>query len=330
MTTDLRSKCQDFLERQGYLLTSPETIGLDELVPPLIQILANVNDEHLLEEAVRYLGMIGRAAEPAIKPLVLLIARNPITPTVDEIQLNLSRNKPWMCGQATRAAMDAMRQICPEKAIEAIDMLCHDADPQVRFQAALALQAIGEPADRVIPRLVELSRDRESQIRRTAVLALWPYQSLGEETLYTLLARSTDPDLIVRVRVDYLLASKLSGYQRRYPDGIIDLANLLCSTVDVENDITAVDIIRTIPMMGNDATRFAKRIMDLLQSKVSVAIPAIAAISMALREIVHHYPSLRKLVLSSLRQIAVPGNQVACFVNDNLVFMLSQLKSQHQ
>jgi hypothetical protein len=285
----------------------------EELVHSLLQILVKESNEALLEDAINHLGMIGPPAEPAILALANIIARNPITPTPDELRLNLDRNIPWGAGRAAFAAMEALKRISPKKAIEVIGVQCDDSDPQIRFRALLTLQVIAEPIERVVPRLVEFSRDPETKIRRAAILALWAYQNLDEAALNSLLPLTADLDSIVRLRTDYLLASKLSGYQRRYIDGINDLVNMLRPTTDAH---TAHDIIRTVSLMGSDAVNLVESIVELLRSKSPITTYSACAIVNILREIVCHHPSLAMMIRLYLNEIGVPDNEAACFVND--------------
>lgn len=310
MTKHLVSQCREFLKTLPYSLLPPESNRLDQLVPALIEVLTNESNEDVLKEAVRLLGMIGPLALPSIPTVVALIAKNPITPTEEEIRLSLDRNQPWVCGWATWEAMSALERISPRKAIEEMGKLCHDPDPQVRFRAVLTLEKIREPSDEVIPRLVEMLRDEEVKIRREVVLTLWRYPGLGENILDALLSLTTDEDPLVRIRSDFVLAGKRSGYQRLYTDTAFELVSLLLHTA-VENPPTAFDAIRTVCMLGSDASHFVDLILDALQSNVTVTIHVSYAISSALHGIGSHYPLLRKMIRSSLRKMAAAGNMAA-------------------
>jgi len=269
---------------------------------------------------------MGPAAEGAIQELVLLIARNPITPTAEEVELHLIRGGPWVCGRAALAAMEAIQSISPENGVKALANLCLHTDPQVRFRALRALQTIGKPAPCIIPFLLNLLHDPVEAIRRSAVLALWSYSELPHESRDTILLLVQDPDPITRIRADYLLASRFSGYQRKLPDSIEDLARLLLNAVDVQDIDVIAEIIRTIPMIGADAQDLAKAVISYIDCKPSAPIAAIAAIVAVLREIISHYSWLKKDVMSALQKIARVGNQTAWFVTNNLTFELSRLK----
>jgi hypothetical protein len=326
MSPELLSQCRDFLERHGYRLPHSEKITTHQLLDALVQILARVSDEHVLAEAARYLSLMGPAAEPAIQELVLLIARNPITPAVEEVELQLNRGGPWVCGQAALAAMEAIKSISPESGIKALAHLCLHPDPHVRFRAVRALQTIGKPAPCIIPFLLNMLRDPVEAIRRSAVLALWSYSELPQESLETILPLVQDPDPITRIRADYLRASRFSGYQRKLPDSSGHLARLLLDAVDVQHIDVIAEIIKTIPMIGADAQNLAKAVISYIDCKPSVPTAAIAAIVVVLREIISHYSWLKKDVMWALQKIARLGNQTAWFVTNNLRFELSRLK----
>ena len=310
MTKHLVSQCRELLKTLPYSLLPPESNRLDQFVPALVEVLTNESNEEVLKEAVRLLGMVGPLALPAIPTVVALIAKNPISPTEEEIRLSLDRKQPWVCGWATREAMSALERISPRKAIEEMGKLCHDPDPQVRFRAVLTLEKIREPADEVIPRLVEVLRDGEVKNRREVVLALWRYPALGENILDALLSLTTDEDPLVRIRSDFLLFSKRSGYQRLYADTAFELSSLLLRTAE-ENPPTAFDALQTVCMLGSDASHFVDLILDALQSNVTVTIHVSYAISSALHGIGSHYPLLRKMIRSSLRKMAAAGNKAA-------------------
>jgi hypothetical protein len=326
MSPELLSQCRDFLERCGYWPPGSQAITTNELLRALMQVVARVSDEHALAEAARYLSFMGPAAEPAIQELVLLIARNPITPTAEEVELGLNRDGPWICGRAALAAMEAIKSISPENGVKALANLCLHPDPQVRFRAICALQTIGKPAQSIIPLLLNMLRDQVQAVRRSAVLALWSYSELPDESLDTILLLVQDSDPITRIRADYLLASRFSGYQRKLPDSVGDLASLLFNAVDIQDMDVMAEIIKTIPMIGADAQNLANAVISYINCKPSAPITAIAPIVVVLREIIFHCSWLKKDVMSALQKIARLGSQTARFVTGNLTFELSRLK----
>lgn len=315
MTDVFPTACRQFLRKHGFASLSDKS-GVVEFVAALAQVLIAENDnEQVVEEAARWLALIGAPAEAAIPGLVAIIAKNPFTPTLDEIELRLNRNTPWACSNATRAAMDALQQISPTKAVQAVASLCKGTDPQVRFRGLLALQAIGEPSDEIIPHVLDLLQDKETRIRRAAVLALWPYSNLAKPVIGALTSQGVeDPDWLVRLRIDYLLARNVAEYERRYRDGIMDILDALLRSA--EGDMP-VDAIQTVTMLGADeASRFLKRIIELLQSEAAVTMPAAAAVTIALAELARHYPLLVGEIESSLDGTAAQGKPTACLVRD--------------
>lgn len=311
MASNFAGKCREFLAKhRPHALLPPAESGPTGWVSPLVKILYDETNEQILEQAARYLGMIGTAAVSAVDPLVTIIRRNPITPTRDEIELKLDRNLPWTISTATRAALDALRQISPGKGIRAISELCNDVDPQVRYRAALTLQTLCEPADHVVPLLMEFLHDPAPEIRRAAILALWQYATLDEATLDAALLRTMDKDLIVRLRADYLLAKKLSNYQRKYPNGASELFELIRST---EGPIP-IDATETVCMIGEDAGPLVEEIVGLLQPDTILQMPAVTAIAFFLGEIILRFPSLATQIHFSLEKIASPTNQSGRFV----------------
>jgi len=310
-TKKLVSQCREFLKRLPYLLLPPETQRLDQLVPALVDVLTKESNEWVLKEAVRLIGMIGPLALPAIPSIVALIGKNPITRTEEEIRFRLDRKQPWVCGCATFEAMSALKRIAPRKAIEELGKLCNDSDPQVRFRVVLTLEKIGDPGDVVIPLLVEVLKDEEVKNRRAAVLALWKYPTLGENILDAVLSLTTDEDPLVRIRSDYLLVSKRSGYQRLYADTTLELLSVLMRNAEEKPPTVAYDAIHTVCMVGRDAAHLVDLILEALQTNIIVATPLYCAISGALQEIGTHYASLRKMIRASLRKMAAAGNKAA-------------------
>ena len=290
------------------------------VVHSLIGTLSSGLEEEQIAQVSRTLGRMGASAEPAIIALVDVVKRNPITPTADENTMSIERHIPWVCGAAALAAMEAIALISPRKGLESIEPLCHDSDPQIRFRAMLPLHVIQEPTNLVIPRLVHFCRDSEAVIRRDAVMALWSFGSLDHDILLSLVPLTHDSDMLVRIRVDYLLSHQLPGHQRTLPEATTTLVTMLVRAV--EGDMPG-DAIKTIAMMKCDAPAFADRLMALLRSNEWLTMPAIASVSFALSEASRHHPSLLGLIRSALRDVAVPGNKKACLVRDSFDVHLS-------
>jgi HEAT repeat protein len=86
-----------------------------------------------------------------------------------------------------------------------VELLRHDADPEVRWRAAFTLVRIGEGAQAAVPVLREALRDQNARVREGAAYALGAIGSAAEETREALRVAQNDSDAQVRFRASKAL-----------------------------------------------------------------------------------------------------------------------------
>ena len=214
-------KVKDEIEIQIDLLKDPDwsirreacitlgEMGDERCVEPLVHALRD-GDWQVREAAIEALGMVG---SPAVEYLVKMLRdwdiRKPAIRTLGKIRDE--RVLDPLVGQlrADEFHLDAMDALVDlgQPSIEKLLPLLKDREEQIRKRAVIVLGRIKDAG--VLDPLIEMLKDADWFTRLSAAAALEQVgDERGREAIKTLLK---DPDLVVRMRVERILA----GWKKR-------------------------------------------------------------------------------------------------------------------
>jgi len=197
-------KDQDWAVRREAVITLGE-MGDERCVEPLVRSLRD-GDWQVREVAIEALGMVGSPAvellikqlrdwdirKYAIKALGKIRDERVLEPLIAQLRSD----------EFKEDATDALVEL-GQPAMETLVKALKDKDENVRKQAVIALGRIQDPA--AIDALIEMLQDRDWFTRLTAAAALEKIgDERGRDAIKPLLR---DPDLVVKMRVERILAA---------------------------------------------------------------------------------------------------------------------------
>lgn len=197
-------KDQDWAVRREAVITLGE-MGDERCVEPLVRSLRD-GDWQVREVAIEALGMVGSPAvellikqlrdwdirKYAIKALGKIRDERVLEPLIAQLRSD----------EFKEDATDALVEL-GQPAMETLVKALKDKDENVRKQAVIALGRIQDPA--AVDALIEMLQDRDWFTRLTAAAALEKIgDERGRDAIKPLLR---DPDLVVKMRVERILAA---------------------------------------------------------------------------------------------------------------------------
>jgi HEAT repeat protein len=197
-------KDQDWAVRREAVITLGE-MGDERCVEPLVRSLRD-GDWQVREVAIEALGMVGSPAvellikqlrdwdirKYAIKALGKIRDERVLEPLIAQLRSD----------EFKEDATDALVEL-GQPAMETLVKALKDKDENVRKQAVIALGRIQDPA--AVDALIEMLQDKDWFTRLTAAAAL---EKIGDERGRDAIKPLVkDPDLVVKMRVERILAA---------------------------------------------------------------------------------------------------------------------------